>query len=72
MPATMSMVKSPNVSVTMYRGIEDTHRINQMVKEGTKEEDAEFLVLKNRLRREIGEGAPHFFPINNNVEEENE
>ena len=70
MPATMNLVKSPNVSVTMYAGEEDQMAINDMVADGAKEQDATFLVLKNRLRKSIGEGAPHFYPTPINNEEE--
>lgn len=62
MPATMTMTTNHNVSVTMYADDEDKARIDKMVHDGAKEEDAEYIVLKNRLRKEIGEGAPQFFP----------
>jgi riboflavin synthase len=62
MSATMIMTTNHNVSVTMYADGEDQARIAKMVMGGAKREDAEYIVLKNRLRKEIGEGAPQFFP----------
>jgi hypothetical protein len=62
MSTTMTMVNNHKITVTMYRDIEDDARIAKMVMEGAKPEDAEFIVVKNRLRRTIGEGAPQFFP----------
>lgn len=62
MSTTMTLTNNKNVSVTLYRGEDDNARITDMVVNGAKAEDAEYIVLKNRLRKEIGEGAPQFFP----------
>ena len=62
MSTTMTMTTNHKISIIMFRDVEDDARIAKMVMEGAKPEDAEFIVVKNRLRRTIGEGAPQFFP----------
>lgn len=62
MQTQMTMVKDQSITVTLYADDEEKVKITKLVAEGAREEDASFIVLKNRLRRDIGEGAPQFFP----------
>lgn len=62
MQTNLTMVKDQTTTITLYADDEEQMKITKLMAEGAKEEDASFIVLKNRLRRDIGEGAPQFFP----------
>lgn len=62
MQADLTLVQNHNVTITLYPNDEEKASITKMVVDGASVEDASFIVLKNRLRRDIGEGAPQFFP----------
>lgn len=70
MQTNLTLVTDQTTTITLYADDEERMKITKLVAEGSKEEDASFIVLKNRLRRNIGEGAPQFFPTPINNEEE--